>query len=102
MLYYVGVKEVSLMNYMFRHKVIKFQSSKNGYNYILGQHLLISCFLSPAHILIIYSTALVIIIVIDNLKYIIIFIYIGLLPWKISDVFENVSRCPSKCMKAYK
>ena len=43
----------------------------------------------PHHI---YSTALVIIIVIDNLKYVIIFIYIGLLPWKIPKVSENVSR----------
>ena len=43
-----------------------------------------------------YSTALVIIIVIDNLKYVIVFIYIGLLSWKIPEVSENVSWCPSK------
>ena len=47
----------------------------------------------PHHV---YSIALVIIIVIDNLNYIIIFIYIWFLPWKIPDISENVSRCPSK------
>ena len=47
----------------------------------------------PHHI---YSTALVIIIVIDNLKYIVIFKYIGFLLWKIPEVSENASRCPSK------
>ena len=47
----------------------------------------------PHHI---YSTALVIIIVFDNLKYAIIFIYVWFLPWKIPEVFENGSRCPSK------
>ena len=37
-----------------------------------GQHLLIACFLPPAHIMAIYSTAVhvVIIIAIGNLKYI--------------------------------
>ena len=33
----------------------------------------------------IYSTVLLINIVIDNLKYVIIFIYIGFLPWKIQE-----------------
>ena len=42
----------------------------------------------PHHI---YSTALVIIILIDNLKYVIIFVYVWFLPWKISEVFENAS-----------
>ena len=46
--------------------------------FILGQHLLIPCFLSPPthHI---YSTALLIILI-DNLKYVIIFIYVWFLP----------------------
>ena len=44
----------------------------------------------------IYSTALVIIILIDNLKYVIIFVYVWFLPWKIPAVSENASRCPSK------
>ena len=39
----------------------------------------------PHHI---YSTALVIIILIDNLKYIIIFISVWFLPWKIPNVSE--------------
>ena len=47
----------------------------------------------PHHI---YSTALVIIILIDNLKYVIIFVYVWFLPWKIGEVSENASRCPSK------
>ena len=42
----------------------------------------------PHHI---YSTALLIITVIDNLKYIIIFIYIGLLPWKIQEASKSRS-----------
>ena len=42
----------------------------------------------PHHI---YSTALVIIIVIDNLKYVIIFVYVCFLPWKVPEVSENVS-----------
>ena len=46
----------------------------------------------PHHI---YSTTLVIIIVIDNLKQVIIFIYIGFLSQKIPEVSENVSWCPS-------
>ena len=36
----------------------------------------------------IYSTTLVIIIVIDNLKYIIIFVYVHFLPWKVLGVYE--------------
>ena len=44
----------------------------------------------PRHI---YSTALIIIILIDNLKYVIIFVYVLFLPWKIP---KNASRCPSK------
>ena len=47
----------------------------------------------PHHI---YPTALVIIILIDNLKYIIIFVYVWFLPWKIPEVSENASRCLSK------
>ena len=39
---------------------------------------------SPHHI---YSTALVIIILLDNLKYIIIFVYVWFLPWKILEVY---------------
>ena len=44
----------------------------------------------------IYSTALVIIILIDNLKYVIIFVYVWFLPRKIPEVSENASRCASK------
>ena len=47
----------------------------------------------PHHI---YSTALVIIILIDNLKYVIIFVYVWFLPWKIPEVSKNASRCPNK------
>ena len=47
----------------------------------------------PHHI---YPTALVIIILIDNLKYIIIFVYVWFLPWTIPEVSENASRYPSK------
>ena len=47
----------------------------------------------PHHI---YSTALVIIIVIDNLKSVIIFVYVWFLPWKIPEVSENASQFPSK------
>ena len=47
----------------------------------------------PHHI---YSTVLVIIIVIDNLKYAIIFVYAWFLPWKISEVSKNVSQWPNK------
>ena len=42
----------------------------------------------------IYLTALVILI--DNLKYVIIFVYVWFLPWKIPEVSKNTSRCPSK------
>ena len=38
-----------------------------------------------------YSTALLVIIVIHNLKYIISFMYIGLLPWKIQEASKNRS-----------
>ena len=45
----------------------------------------------------VYSTTLVIIIVIDNLKYVIISLYtVCFLSWKIPEVSENVSQCPSK------
>ena len=44
----------------------------------------------------IYSTALVIIIVIDNLKYVVIFVYVCFLPWKVLEVYENVSQCASE------
>ena len=37
----------------------------------------------------IYLTTLVIIILIDNLKYVIIFVYVWFLPWKIPQVSEN-------------
>ena len=46
-----------------------------------------------------YSNTLVIIILIDNLKYVIIFnlyMRVWFLPWKIPEVSENASRCPSK------
>ena len=47
----------------------------------------------PHHV---YPTALIIVISIDNLKYVIIFVYVWFLPWKIPEVSENASRCPSK------
>ena len=47
----------------------------------------------PHHI---YSSALLIITVNDNLKYIIIFIYICFLPWKIHEASKNRPQCPGK------
>ena len=44
----------------------------------------------------IYPTTLVIIILIDNLKYVIVFVYVWFLPWKIPKVSENTSPCPIK------
>ena len=65
-------------------------------HHCLGQRLLIPCFLSPTRIIIIYSTALVIIILIDNLKCVIIFVFVWFLPWKISEVSKNACQCTSK------